>query len=314
MAVDFDSIHPRLAGFGAYYAREIEDRLGEFESARREAIRRALPAALLGVAGAAASAAVYVLAEDWALLPGVITVLLFGWAWQIVARAKQKLKVFLAVKVCAFFDLSFRAEAKNFPLAWFGELALVPRHDRASIEDAINGEHEDVRIELADAHLQERVHSGKNTRYRTVFQGLLGAFSFPRPFRGRTVVVSDKGALFNWFEGFAAPGERVRLEDPRFESVFEVYSSDQVEARYLLTPSFMERLLALARRHGESRLRVAFESDRLLLALDRRVDSFEAGGMFESAADPARVRSLIADLALLFDLIETLGLALKTRS
>jgi hypothetical protein len=37
----------------------------------------------------------------------------------------------------------------------------------------------------------------------------------------------------------------VRLADPRFEKIFEVYSTDQTEARALLDPSVMERLTAL---------------------------------------------------------------------
>lgn len=35
----------------------------------------------------------------------------------------------------------------------------------------------------------------------------------------------------------------VRLEDPEFEKIFVVYSSDEVEARYILSTSFMERLV-----------------------------------------------------------------------
>ena len=41
----------------------------------------------------------------------------------------------------------------------------------------------------------------------------------------------------------ATKKERVQLEDVEFEKVFEVYSEDQIEGRYLLTPSFMNRLL-----------------------------------------------------------------------
>lgn len=36
--------------------------------------------------------------------------------------------------------------------------------------------------------------------------------------------------------------EIVRLEDPEFDNNYNVYSDDQVEARYLITPSFMERI------------------------------------------------------------------------
>ncbi|MGE0918353.1 DUF3137 domain-containing protein [Trichlorobacter lovleyi] len=40
-------------------------------------------------------------------------------------------------------------------------------------------------------------------------------------------------------------GNLVKLEDPRFSQQFKVYSSDQVEARYLLTPRMTERLVDL---------------------------------------------------------------------
>jgi len=39
--------------------------------------------------------------------------------------------------------------------------------------------------------------------------------------------------------------KRVGLVDPVFEKIFEAYGTDQVEARYLLTPTFMQRLVRL---------------------------------------------------------------------
>ena len=41
--------------------------------------------------------------------------------------------------------------------------------------------------------------------------------------------------------------EEIELEDPEFMEHFRVYSTDQVEARYILSPSMMERLLAFRR-------------------------------------------------------------------
>ncbi|CAH0533326.1 hypothetical protein VST7929_01192 [Vibrio stylophorae] len=35
--------------------------------------------------------------------------------------------------------------------------------------------------------------------------------------------------------------DRVRLEDPKFEGIFEIYSGDQIEAREILTPMIMEK-------------------------------------------------------------------------
>jgi Protein of unknown function (DUF3137) len=92
-------------------------------------------------------------------------------------------------------------------------------------------------------------------------------------------VLADEGAIGNfktrWRSGAMEP---VRLEDPRFEGRFEAYSDDQIEARALLTPAFMERFMALASSSGGYSLPGALaEGNRLVVALPKRAgrDLFE---------------------------------------
>lgn len=54
-------------------------------------------------------------------------------------------------------------------------------------------------------------------------------------------------------------------ENPDFKREFIVKSSDQVEARYLITPSMMERLIEMKRRFGDYRL--SFVNGRIWIAL-----------------------------------------------
>ena len=53
------------------------------------------------------------------------------------------------------------------------------------------------------------------------------------------------GQSLQSLNGKMAHGGRdvVKLEDPEFEKEFVVYAHDQVEARYVLSPSLMRRLL-----------------------------------------------------------------------
>lgn len=53
-------------------------------------------------------------------------------------------------------------------------------------------------------------------------------------------MLKDSGWL-NLFKKIGRP-ERVKLEDVSFERQFEVFSDNQIEARYLLTTAFMERM------------------------------------------------------------------------
>lgn len=119
-----------------------------------------------------------------------------------------------------------------------GDLAakgLLPRHDRAEIDDAIAGRYAGYELRLSEIELERK--SGKNSS--TVFNGLLLVLAVDTPFLGTTIVL-DKSR--------PAPSGLmpVRLEDPRFASIYDVHGNDQVEARTVLTPAVMERLLSMA--------------------------------------------------------------------
>ena len=119
-----------------------------------------------------------------------------------------------------------------------GDLAakgLLPRHDRAEIDDAIAGRYAGYELRLSEIELERK--SGKNNS--TVFNGLLLVLAVDTPFLGTTMVLDQSRP---------APSGLmpVRLEDPRFASIYDVYGNDQVEARTVLTPAVMERLLSMA--------------------------------------------------------------------
>lgn len=52
--------------------------------------------------------------------------------------------------------------------------------------------------------------------------------------------------------------QNVKLEDPVFEREWEVYATDQIEARYILTPALMERMLEIKRRFGGKSIEFSF--------------------------------------------------------
>src|SRR6185369_3828081 len=127
---------------------------------------------------------------------------------------------------------------------------------------------------------------------------------------GVTVVRRDLG-WFNFMNRFGEGDlKRVGLEDPKFERDFEVYASDQVEARELVHPVFMERLLALESHFDGKRIRCAFQDGDLLLAVEGR-DRFELGSMFRPLPDPTRVRTVVNDIAEILRLIDSMLTAEK---
>ncbi|MAL09586.1 MAG: hypothetical protein CMF74_07970 [Maricaulis sp.] len=194
----------------------------------------------------------------------------------------------------------------------FCELGLVPNHNQRSFEDHFSGDRHGSAFELYEAKLVQRRQSGKNTTYVTVFQGVLIRIEFPRTVEGVTVLTRDAG----WFNGLSAMSqaringqklERVGLVDPKFEKIFEVFSTDQVMSRYLLTPSFMERLLSLESSLKGKRVRAAFDERQgggeLLIATETG-NLFEPGSLFKPLNDRARFDNLINEIDLITEIVD----------
>lgn len=99
-----------------------------------------------------------------------------------------------------------------------------------------------------------------------VFRGALAGFATGRGGEAITVVGRDWGLIGNAVARFGSTIERVTLEDPTFESIFEAYGTDQVEARVVLTTTMLERMRALDTLARGLSFRCAFAGGRILLA------------------------------------------------
>lgn len=56
------------------------------------------------------------------------------------------------------------------------------------------------------------------------------------------------------------------MESPDFEKVFDVFSTNQIEARYLITPSMMERMLKLDSNFKKG-ITISFRNSTILVAI-----------------------------------------------
>jgi hypothetical protein len=76
-----------------------------------------------------------------------------------------------------------------------------------------------------------------------------------------------------------------------------------VEARYLVHPVFMERLLELEETFKGKALRCCFQAGYLILALEGG-NKFEAGDMFKPISDPDRAKTFVREIAQILKLID----------
>jgi hypothetical protein len=218
-----------------------------------------------------------------------------GWALAFTSlnnayRRAYKTRIIPHLSRC-FGDLDYR-HAVEPDLKRLAKLRLIPGFGKKRVEDEIFGAYKGIRLNIVEANLET---GGKNSA--VVFNGLLAELSFPGRFPGVTIVAKDAGVVGNALRDFVgAEGlERVRLEDPRFEDRYQVYSNDQVGARTLLTPAVMERLMELDRHTEGDPPRLLAENGTLRMALSKH----KKENLFEppSIADPAYGGDMLLQLS-----------------
>ena len=234
------------------------------------------------------------------------------WAYAPRAKAIKETKRGINQAIAESLGLSY---ADAFEPGHGFELAktyqMVPSHDRSSFEDLWSGELAGRAFTLHEAHLEERRGSGKNRRWVTVFRGAILTIEFDRQFHGTTLLERETKhrKLFGGQKDHVEfAGHRLDCADmvhPEFEDLFSVWSDDQVEARYLVHPRYIERLIDTERAFGGQNVRTLFKGGELAIVI-------ESGNMFESGSlnaseDRARVTQCVDQFITLVKLAEALN-------
>jgi hypothetical protein len=306
---------PKDFGFFAdHFRTSVQPKLLAREDERVRAVKKQMNFIFWGVlAFIVLTAGGYILFQEFfgAILGGFAGIGLYAWGSMDINRLAKETKLMLIEPVSSEFGMQFQlAPAPPEAIHRCRSLGLVPSWDRAKYEDKLTGARGDAPFEFFEAHLEEKrtTTDGKGrtrTTWVTVFKGQCLAVKFHKEFNGVTKVYRDMGA-FNWLTKFGVKEPRVRLEDPVFEKAFEVYGSDQVEARFLLTPDFMERLVGLERTFQGKQLRCAFAGGEMLLAVAGK-NLLESGSMHRRMDDLNRVREILLDFAAIFLLIDAMS-------
>lgn len=309
--------------FGERFRSTIQPQLQSREADRVAAVKKQNLFTVIGVAlGIAAFAACAFLiraengdADGW-IIGAFVAVFLVGgmmaWGGMALSKLSKETKLMLIEPVSSEFGMGYQmTPGVPADIYTFRKLGLVPGWDRDKYEDRLTGSRNDMPFDFYEAHLEEKrttTDSKGRTRttWVTVFRGQCLVVKFHKQFNGVTKVYRDMGML-NWVGKLGqGKSEKVKLEDPVFEKAFEVYSTDQIEARFILTPDFMERLLGLERAFKGRQVRCAFSGGEMFLCCEGK-DLLEPGSMFRKMDDLGRVREMLVDFAAIFLLIDAMS-------
>ncbi len=145
-----------------------------------------------------------------------------------------------------------------------------------------------------------------------LFRGVYFVADCNKRFATHTVVLPDTlqrglGQLGQALQAiFPQRGQLIRLEDPEFEKKFVVYGEDQVEARYLLTPALMQRMVAVDAKLG-GRVHFAFAGSHVHVAIPAGGIGFEPSS-FTPGTEVEILRTYFERLRSLVGIVEDLDL------
>ncbi len=313
------------AALKSHYAEFVHPHAQDFELKRKAAIQSARTRAkiIMPIAGLLICAIVWL---GYAHLPknfdGVKFIFLacgaIGFvAWILIGKPvshyKGQVKATVYPKIFAFFGRDFEYSSKSpIKMADLEWSDIVPSHSDADMEDYVKGLYSGVSIELVEARLRKQKGFGKSSRTVTVFDGVCIVLGMNKQFSGKTIVRRDAGKVSNWFKNTFNSLEHVALEDPRFERAFEVLSNDQVEARYLLSTTFMEQLMELQNLYGGTSIEASFSNNKLLLMISCKHNHFEASSIRDEATFQQETQTIVQEMRSIFGIVDILKLNERT--
>ena len=189
--------------------------------------------------------------------------------------------------------------------------------DRMKGNDFVRGTIDDVKIQFSDIHAEKSHKDSKNNEsWSTVFQGLFIVAEFHKHFAGQTVVLPDSAQnhfgdlIGSWLQSNNINrNELVKMDNIEFEKEFVVYSSDQIEARYILSPVLMQRLLSFQKK-SQHPVYISFIGESIHMAIEYNKDLFEPS-VFRSLLDYKIAMEYVQTLHLAIGIIEELKLNQK---
>lgn len=252
---------------------------------------------------------------DFLMVASVTVLFGFGFLYgRRVFRSFRKVYKESCVRpVADLFGLSYFPTG-CIPSSEFDHALLFPgeAYDCYSGEDYFEGKQGDTDIRFSEITVTRKGEDSDTI----VFNGLLVSADFHKHFNSRTWVIpgSAKSLMGRFGQVLQAlgpfgSGMAVKMENAEFERLFTVYSHDKIEARYILSPLLLERLVELRKRNNLP-VRVSFVGSRVYLALSRETDLFEAS--FWSDSDlRAAARFLCHEILFALSIIDVLNLNVR---
>lgn len=232
--------------------------------------------------------------------------ILYGWVTSPKRAYAKAYKKEILPKIAGLLGFQYRADDK-IPMELMKPSKIIPSHDYYTSDDCFSGNYKGLSVQIGEIKLEEKRGSGKNRRKVTVFKGIVLLLAYSKPkFLGHTILRRNANSIEAFFLKKQASLQRANLVDPEFEKLYDVYTTDQVEARYLMHPEMMEIVKNIGSIYDAKDLTVSFYTNHVLIMLSTPKDHFEPAGIYVPARDPISILTMKRELDSVFSVIDIL--------
>ena len=182
---------------------------------------------------------------------------------------------------------------------------MIYTGDRYTSNDLTIGKYKNVNFAQADVHMEEEYKDDDgDTHYRTIFLGRFMIFEFPKKFKSR-MMLSHYGSPCGKSEGKL---NFMETESVEFNKAFALYAEDGMEAFYILTPDFMERVQELGRSHNDE-VSIYFAENKMIVAINDGDDVFEPPSPSKPLDENAEATKIANEINLATNIVDNLKLS-----
>lgn len=265
----------------------MNNKLIELEEERKKIIEEQKKANKKGIPVLVLSVVPFVLAamfEELSFIFLILAIVLLITGFIIIGTGQKRVGPFKASFKKNIIETLLKENYENvnydpkghIPLQTFLQTGLTKSPDRWKAEDLITGEKSGVKFSVSEFHLEDRQvrrDSKGNTyvTYETYFRGRFFIFEYKRDFKDE-LRINEKG-LINL--NFAPKGfKKIETESIAFNKKFNVQSTSEQHAFYLITPIMLEeiqRIESLFKGH----LGLLFRGNKLYMAINDNKNTLE---------------------------------------
>ena len=100
--------------------------------------------------------------------------------------------------------------------------------------------------------------------------------------------------------------QTIKLEEFSFNENWQIFSDNQIEARYILTPILMEKINHIKNLFKGEQVDFSFFDNKLMIAIHTNKDMFETTSLFKTSLEYKKVKEVVCQLHSIFSVIDTL--------